>query len=156
MMYANTFTDAATIGSKPAIEWQLRGHATAGIEFCPIIQPTWQTSVAEKISSYRLLPNNWNSYGSPPPSSFAIQKALSFVTRLMNEKQPRPRVTPVSGGGIQFEWTLGERQIEVEFLRDGTIEYLLADTKIDSETTGFFDDPSQVEVARLFSWLFEA
>lgn len=74
----------------------------------------------------------------------------------MDEKQPRPRVTPVSGGGIQFEWSFGEHQIEIEFLRDGTIEYLLEDTRTDDETTGIFDKPSQADIARIFSWLVNA
>ena len=152
-MYSEAITDAATIGARPAIEWHIRGHANTGIEFYPIIQPTWQTSIAEKISSYRSLPQNWNSYGSLPPSAIARQKAIWFITALLDEKQPRPRVTPVSGGGIQFEWSFGERQVEIEFLHDGTIECLLADSKTDDETTGVFDKPSQADIARVLSWL---
>lgn len=156
MIYSEVITDAATSGARPAIEWQIRGHANTGIEFYPIIQPTWQTSVAEKISSYRSLPQNWNSYGSPPPSAMARQKAILFITTLLDEKQPRPRVTPVSGGGIQFEWSFGDRQVEIEFLHDGTIEYLLADTKTDDETTGVFDKPSRADITRILSWLVNA
>ena len=156
MIYQEAITIAASIGARPAIEWQIRGHATTGIEFYPIIQPTWQTALVEKISSYRSLPQNWNSYGSPPPSPTAIQKAIWFVISLLDEKQPRPRVTPVSGGGVQFEWSFGERQIEIEFLRDGRIEHLLADTKTNEETQGHFDRPSRVDIGRLLSWLIDA
>lgn len=156
MNYSEAITDAATIGARPAIEWQIRGHATTGIEFYPIIQPTWQTALVEKISGYRSLPQNWNSYGSAPPSSLAIQEAIWFVTSMLDEKKPRPRVTPVSGGGIQFDWSFGERQIEIEFLHDGTIEYLLADTKTNDETPGRFDKPSRIDIGRLLSWLIDA
>lgn len=155
MIYSEAITDAATIGARPAIEWHIRGHANTGIEFCPIIQPTWQTSVVEKISSYRSLPQNWNSYGSPPPSAIARQKAILFITALLDEKQPRPRVTPVSGGGIQFEWSYGEREVEIEFLHDGTIEYVLTDAKTNDELPGRFDQPSRADIGRILSWLIE-
>jgi hypothetical protein len=152
MMYQDAITDAANIGARHAIEWKIRGHANTGVDVYPIIQPTWQTSLVEKISSYRSLPQNWNSYGSPPPSPAAIQGAIWFITSMLDEKKPRPRVTPVSGGGIQFEWAFGERQIEIEFLRDGTI----ADTKANDETPGRFDRPSRIDIGRLLSWLIDS
>lgn len=156
MMFPYAITDAATIGARPAIEWQDRGHANTGVEVYPIIQPTWQTSLVEKISSYRSLPQNWNSYGSPPPSAIARQKAIRFIIALLDEKQPRPRVTPVSGGGIQFEWSYGEREIEIEFLHDGTVEYLLTDAKANDELPGRFDQPSRADIKRFLSWLIES
>jgi hypothetical protein len=38
---------------------------------------------------------------------------------------PIPAFVPTSGGGVQFEWTVGERELEIEVYPDGTIQYLL-------------------------------
>jgi len=35
-----------------------------------------------------------------------------------------PRVIPVSGGGVQLEWSFGVREIEIEVDDDGLVEYL--------------------------------
>lgn len=155
-MYAYAITDAATIGARPAIEWQIRGHSNSGVEVFPIIQTTWRTGLVEKISRYRLLPHNWNSYGSPPPSLATIQKAIWFVSSLLDEKQPRPRVNPVSGGGIQFEWSFDEREVEIEFMPDGAVQYLKADNRQSEECEGPLVNPTSSDISRLLRWLIDA
>jgi hypothetical protein len=38
---------------------------------------------------------------------------------------PAPQVFPTSRAGIQFDWGKGGRELEIEILPDGTMEYLL-------------------------------
>jgi len=124
-----------------------------GVEVFPLLARTWRESVIEKISSYRSLPHNWNSYGSPPPSSTAIYKAIGFVSVLLDDSQPRPRVTPVSGGGIQFDWSFGKRELEIEFLHDGKIRYMLAPDWESEGTESTVDALTISEIVWLLEWL---
>jgi hypothetical protein len=35
-----------------------------------------------------------------------------------------PHIVPVSGGGVQLEWSLGSREVEVEISDEGSAAYL--------------------------------
>lgn len=37
---------------------------------------------------------------------------------------PAPIIVPVPGGGVQFEWQLATRELEIEFCPGGRVEYL--------------------------------
>lgn len=153
-MYADAITDVATIGARPVIEWHGQGSSASGVEVFPLWQPTWRSSLISKVSAYRSLPHNWNSYGSPAPTSIAVAKALHFIGSALNDSHIPPRVTPVSGGGIQFEWSRGGREIEIEILPDGTTELLVADNDEEDsqiETTLQASSPEVMNV--LLSWL---
>lgn len=141
-------------GKQQRVRWQSWCQADGqGIEVFPILEKTWRASVIEKLASFRSLPPNWNSYDSPPPSQLAIKKAIGFVSSLLDDKQPRPRVTPVSGGGVQFDWSFGERELEIEFLPDGRIQYILAPNWDSDGIEGTIDTLSASEIADLLDWL---
>lgn len=123
-----------------------------GVEVFSVLENTWCASLLEKISGFRSLRPNWNSYGSPPPSETAIRNAIQFVV-LMEDEDPRPRVLPVSGGGIQFEWNCGERELELEFLPDGKVELLKVPDRESVGEEGRADSVNRIEVEKLFSWL---
>lgn len=42
---------------------------------------------------------------------------------------PSMRIDPVSGGGVQLEWGIGARSLEIEILPDGSVEYLVVEGK---------------------------
>jgi len=71
------------------------------------------------------LPMDWDGYGSPPINREALETAAALAERLGLEKWPRTSIGPVPGGGIQFEWQVGERGLELEVLPDGGIAYLI-------------------------------
>ena len=71
----------------------------------------------EKLLSLRDLPENWNTYGSPPIEEAAIKAGERFLDLLSTMA-----VVPVSGGGVQFE--IGGA-LEIEFLPDGSCEVLV-------------------------------
>ena len=77
------------------------------------------------IEELSRLPFNWDSYGSPPVQSAAVHGALQvLLAARANEQSPAPRVVPVSGGGLQLEWRIGGRELDVEILPDGSMETL--------------------------------
>lgn len=86
------------------------------------------TSLIEKtfddLDALSTLPVGWDSYGSPKISNELIMAAKSFLNQLEYEFIAAPRVVPISGGGIQFEWQIGERELELEFIDSDNISYL--------------------------------
>ena len=85
---------------------------------------TWQIEGAKKILAFTNLSNNWDSYGSPPPTQDAATTAMELLTEVDIDYLVAPRVVPVSGGGLQLEWEVGTRGLELEILSDGSVEYL--------------------------------
>jgi len=85
------------------------------------------TSLIEKaiddLDALSKLPIDWDSYGSPKISDDLIMAAKRFLYQLEFEFIA-PRVVPVSGGGIQLEWQIGERELELEFTDSENIGYL--------------------------------
>lgn len=125
-----------------------------GVEVFPILgEKTWRGGIIEKLSQFRLLPPNWNSYGSPPPSPVAIKAAAWLVANILDETQPRPRVTPVSGGGIQFEWSCGEKELEFEFRPDGSVEFLIVPNRSSEGIEAKQNTLSGQVMVTLLSWL---
>ena len=65
---------------------------------------------------------------------------------------PLPQVVPVPGGGVQLEWRHGRREVEIEILPDGTMEFLRVEDgePRDEELTGV------VPLPPLFAWFISA
>ena len=83
------------------------------------------------LNRLRELEEDWDSYGSVPPSHDLLEVAESFVRATDWYFAPfllPPHITAVSGGGVQFEWHCGVRELEIEFglIDDGglPVEYL--------------------------------
>lgn len=87
----------------------------------------WQIRTIRRICELLLLPQDWDSYGSPPPTKVAAHRAIQLVTGINPDSFLSPRVIPVPGGGVQLEWSLGEREVEIEIDDDGSVEYLKAE-----------------------------
>jgi hypothetical protein len=73
------------------------------------------------------LPPNWDGDGSPPIRTAALVAAAGILRDLARPGLPAPFVCPVPGGGVQLEWSIGDRHLEIEvvddrqaaFVRDG-------------------------------------
>jgi hypothetical protein len=84
----------------------------------------WQIQGIKRLNQVLLLPNNWDSYGSSPPTPDAANIAMDVLTGIDIEYFVAPQIIPVSGGGLQLEWEIGSRRLELEILHDGSVEYL--------------------------------
>ena len=85
-----------------------------------------------RIDALRALDEDWDSYGSPPPSESLVDLVEALVISIdqgFSPFLPAPHVVAVPGGGVQLDWVRGVRQLglemgpsvggetEVEFLR---------------------------------------
>jgi hypothetical protein len=86
--------------------------------------PSWLQSALATVRRLAELPANWDGYGSPALPSRVVERATQLLTFLEWDELPVPQIGPVSGGGIQIEWHVADRELEIEILPDGSVEFL--------------------------------
>jgi len=87
------------------------------------------SAAEDTIRSVQTLINlqpNWDGYGSPPPSERAAAIAFRLISEIKENLRNPAHVCPVGGGGIQLEWHVGDKDLEIEIGFDGSVEYLAA------------------------------
>lgn len=109
-------------------------------------------TVVEKIAELARLSENWDSYGSRPIQPAAIEKTIELLRELSKFDLPLPQIFPVPGGGIQLEWQNAERELEIELLSDGSVEFLIVDEEGEMRE-GQISPYSSAEIYRLVHWL---
>jgi len=68
---------------------------------------------------------------------------------------PTPNVSPVSGGGMSIEWTMGQKEVKYALYPDGvTMFYQVEDDEVTSDGTLRVTAPS--EVSQPLKWMLAA
>lgn len=97
----------------------------------------WLEGALTALGELLALPPNWDGYGSPAPLRSIVSCAENVLLRLRDvvpASLPRPFVCPVSGGGIQLEWTSDTKHLELEFVSQSEALFLTEDlTRPDAE-----------------------
>lgn len=105
-----------------------------------------------KVNELSKLPENWDTYGSSPPRPAAIEKALRILSLVNRQGFVFPQIFPVSGGGLQLEWQSETRELELEILPTGVMEYLIVDEqRIMKE--GSLPTQDDFSIYRLIEWV---
>jgi hypothetical protein len=102
--------------------------------------PNFKDFVTSKISALRQLPPGWDGYAARQISPAIIDAAIEFVKALKDNVAPRPRIVPLTSGGLQLEWVSGERNaLELEFESPEKIHYLRWQPTAHVEDENVFD-----------------
>ncbi|ULA59828.1 MAG: hypothetical protein LZF60_160158 [Nitrospira sp.] len=117
-------------------------------------QWTWQKElVLQVIACYSLEPN-WDSYGGLSPSIETVWAAIELIDSIPQFDPPRPRIVPLATGGIQFEWRLDQKELDIEVAEDGSYRSLKFDPSSSAnDTEKELPLTSLSEVKGLLSWL---
>jgi len=86
-----------------------------------------QIEAIRALGEISKLPQNWDSYGSRPPTGLAIDLVIGVLTKIDDPRLQAARVVPTSGGGVQLEWNNGSQGFQLEVLGEGSAEYLRLD-----------------------------
>ena len=122
----------------------------------------WMTDVLPTVERLRDLPDNWDSYGSPPPPNELITNVLMLLNQAWGEDKspharqatmPTPSIVPLSGGGIQVEWHLMQRELELEFYEDQPVSALAVETSTEDCAETTFDVDDHESMRHLLAWL---
>ena len=117
----------------------------------------WGAEAVKEVLRVATLRADWDGYGSPPPTEKAVSASTGLllgIPRLGFEDLPVPRVFPVAGGGIQLEWRAGRRELEIEILADGSLEFLKVENGEPLEEGEI--EPVARHMRSLFAWLASA
>jgi hypothetical protein len=119
----------------------------------PLAKATpWLRAAQLKISELAQLAENWDSYGSRPIQPRAIERASAALDCLSYINLPAPQIFPVPGGGLQLEFEQGGRELEIEFLPDGSRGYLMV-AENGEMSEGSIPAGSKGDLYRLAYWL---
>jgi hypothetical protein len=114
------------------------------------LSPMLQQAIA-RLRELIQLPDDWDGYGSPRVTQVAQQRAMELLSEMRSYAIPSMRIDAVPGGGLQFDWRIGRREIELEVLPDGNVEYL-ASEGANSHEGSVLDE---TVVQQLLQWLME-
>jgi hypothetical protein len=118
----------------------------------------WVADASRTMARMSALSENWDGQGSPAPA----RTVLNVMNRLFKEIDaydlPTAHIGPVLGGGLGIEWRNGDRDLSLEILPDGSIEYLKAEkTPLGFDTDHMEDgevpNDRLGEVRALIRWL---
>ena len=70
------------------------------------------------------LPDNWDGYGSPAITPAARDTTRHLVRHVAAFRVPVPKLVATPCGGLQWEWRLSGRELELEVRPSGQVEYL--------------------------------
>jgi hypothetical protein len=113
----------------------------------------WVPACVGKITQLSQLSQNWDGYGSDPVSKDALRTALRFLEEGPIQIIPEPSVSPVPGGGLGFHWQVEGRDLELEFLPDGAVEYLKTNRAVGEEIKPQEGALPDLADAKLWRWL---
>jgi hypothetical protein len=104
-----------------------------------------------RLQELAALPQNWDSYGSPPPQRNTLEMAYRILKLTDVEGAPVPFISPTAGGGIQFSWERTGKTLEVSVRPDGTLEFLAEEERA-RPAEGVMPHSHVQEVRALINW----
>jgi len=111
---------------------------------------SWLNATRSKILKLRDLKVGWDSYGANPVDIGSIETALQLVSELAGVTgicEPAVSATPSGHAALTWSWKSGTRELEIEMLPTGELQYCFSDDenpKIDQQ--GFTQYPAQIAV----------
>jgi len=91
----------------------------------PVRADDWRIPIRRRLRDFASLKVGWDSYNGKPIDARAIESATQLVSRLSPEIFRAPAVAPLPAGGIQLEWEVDDRSLEVFILPTGDLELLI-------------------------------
>jgi hypothetical protein len=149
---------AISFAATGATTWEPAPGSAAWNRVTPLANAgPWLVDALKAIARLAELGENWDGYGSPPIQQATVESAQRLVSATEMDELPTPSVGPVSGGGIGIVWRVFPRELQIEILPDGSVEFLVAtmDPATGKEATqeGRLGLASPDQVRRLVSWL---
>jgi len=106
----------------------------------------WKLEALRKVNGFEKLASNWDGWNSEAPNRATRQTAIDLLLSVPGDYET-VRVVPVSGGGYQFEWSIGSRELEISIDGNANIEALRIKDGIPLE------DEEPHDLVELFNWI---
>ena len=113
----------------------------------------WQRRALQSLYEISSLPENWDSYGSRPPTENAVECAKRLIIQIDRDNFLQPRIIPISGGGVQLAWHSGVRELEIEISTSGFIVEYLKSERGEPLDDGLLEIEDRSRIDTFLSWL---
>jgi hypothetical protein len=97
------------------------------VVFSYLTLTTEAKDMVNKINHFKVLKENWDSYGALPPSANAIDEAISFVRMADKNLLPFYFTAPGPNGELVVEFKRGNKEAAAYFNPDNTTELILSE-----------------------------
>lgn len=150
------FSHHSLFGLYPQIEPM---HSSQSVPAAPCNEVgDWVKPALIALDRIRLLPVGWDANHGPRVTRDALQTAIAIIYAGRRHTIPHVNVSPVVGGGIGLHFTSERREIDVEILPGGGVEYLLVERPTDPEeeecvVEGELATDQVAAFDRFFRWL---
>lgn len=121
----------AVVAPNTSIRLEAPGGVCYGLFFdedCP-----WLVPVAENLQRLLNYEFNWDSHKAHQIDETAMRAVLNVMSRVMADEYPVPRLSAMPDGGIQMEWRVPKRLMQVEVDWNGSISAYYSDSNSDEE-----------------------
>jgi len=108
------------------------------------------------IDEVAALPQNWDTYGSPPIQRPALDAARRLLHIGEAEGLPEPHILPISGGGVQLEWYTPTHGLELVIHASGEFEYVLVNRPEGVVAEGDLPSVDEQRVREYMRWFMRA
>lgn len=98
----------------------------------------WFDEIEGKISKFKLLEKDWDSYEGLQIDEVLISAAIQILSEIksLGRKIPKPFVGPVGNGGIDIQWDCGESFFSIKLRKGGSSRYFHFDRKSNLDKNG--------------------
>ncbi len=130
----------------------VRGQICGNCEFAYQQAVDRLTPVLNRCAEMMQLEAGWDSYGARAPRMALFQTGLELLARLVGDGALVPHVVPTTRGGLQLEWSVDGRELEIEVLGTNRFDVIYEDENTgdsyDGEVVGDLG-PLLAQVAKL-------
>ena len=99
------------------------------------------------------LEENWDARGSDAPTPSLVSSVVLLLRWSEIDRLAEPEIVPALGGGVQLEWYMGDRELELEFRTEGSVEYLKSDNASGTDTEGLIESLDDLRLC--LAWVSE-
>lgn len=111
----------------------------------------WIAGVNDQLLALSLLDEDWDTYGSPPPTAKALGVTRALLTNVQGLDVPVPRVRGTSAGGVTIEWFTAAVELILEIEPDGVVTVFVRNGATGIASEGRLEDEVEVVVDALGS-----
>ncbi|HWE53740.1 MAG TPA: hypothetical protein VG273_28375 [Bryobacteraceae bacterium] len=76
--------------------------------------PPWAEPVLKSLPERWGATPGWDGYRAVPTSWQLVVRMLNILSLVMRNNFPPPQITPLADGGVQAEWHLNQKDLEIE------------------------------------------
>jgi hypothetical protein len=114
----------------------LPSHSKAGAGLYSESEPQWLEAARRAIKPIAVLADNWDGEGALRIQLAVMEGSLSVLGQFLPSRMPPPQIVPTHRAGIQVEWHINGKDLEIEFAPGSPATFYFYDSQTQVEREG--------------------